>query len=342
MVNKTNIDDTVSLVIPVRNEAMFIENCIQSVLKQDYPLDKIEALLIDGLSDDQTQAIIKSYNQEYPSTIKYFENPMKTVPYAMNIGIKNANGHYIIRLDGHAQYPDNYISRCIATLKNTGADNVGGLLETRGSGTIGRAYAKVLSSIFGVGNASFRINASSGYVDTVPFGAFERKTFDKYGLYDERLKRRQDYELNYRIRKNGGRIFLDSNLKLVYHCRSTISGIFEQSYQKGKWNIITAKLCLGTMSLRHLIPFIFVLSLILLPILSYFMPLFMWLLIAQLTLYLLLNITFTLKLAEGFKEAIIIFLLYPLNHLAYGIGSIAGLKHNPKKATIEDIESYPS
>ncbi|MBM4235478.1 MAG: glycosyltransferase family 2 protein [Firmicutes bacterium] len=342
MTDKIKLFDQVSLVIPVRNEAKFIEKCIQSVLKQDYPLEKMEALLIDGLSNDQTKEIIKKYNKEYPSTIKYFENSKKTVPYAMNIGIRNAAGHYIIRLDGHAEYPDNYVSKCIATLKRTGADNVGGLLMTRGSGTVGRAYAKVLSSVFGVGNASFRINASSGFVDTVPFGAFKRSTFIKYGFYDERLTRRQDYELNYRIRKKGGKIYLDSDIKLVYHCRSTIPGILEQSYQKGKWNIITAKMSLGTMSLRHLIPFIFVLSLLLLPILAFFVPFFKWLLLTELAAYLLLSVIFSFKLADGFKEAILIFLLYPLNHLAYGFGSIAGLKYNPKQAIIEDSESYPS
>lgn len=342
MTNGIEFSDTVSLVIPVRNEAQFIEKCIQSVLKQDYPLDKIEALLIDGLSDDHTKAIIKSYNQIYPSTIKYFDNPQKTVPYAMNIGIRNAVGQYIIRLDGHAEYPDNYVSKCIATLKNTGADNVGGLIVTKGSGAVGKAYAKVLSSVFGVGNAGFRINASSGFVDTVPFGAFVRSDFVKHGLYDERLTRRQDYELNHRIRKNGGKIFLDADIQSVYHCRNTIPGIAEQSFQKGKWNIITAKLCLGTMSFRHLIPFIFVLSLILLPILAIFMPFFKWLLITELSLYLLLNILFTIKLADGFKEAILIFLLHPLNHLAYGFGSIIGLSHNPKQAMIEDIINYPS
>ncbi len=342
MFKGTSFTEPVSLVIPVRNEAEFIEKCIQSVLKQDYPQENIEALLIDGLSDDQTKAIITKYNQKYPSTIKYFENPMETVPYAMNIGIRNAKGQYILRLDGHAEYPENYVSRCITTLKATGADNVGGLLVTRGSGAVGRAYAKVISSIFGVGNASFRINADSGYVDTVPFGAFRRSVFTKYGLYDERLTRRQDYELNYRIRKNGGKIFLDSEIQLVYHCRNTIPGILEQSYEKGKWNIITAKLCLGTMSLRHLVPFIFVLSLIILPLLSFLMPLFKWLLFAELSLYLLLNVTFSLKLADGFKEAFLIFLLFPLNHLAYGIGSIAGLRHKPKQAPAESIKHYSS
>lgn len=324
--------DTVSLIIPVRNEAKFIEKCIQTILKQDYALDKIEAIFVDGLSEDNTKEIINRYSIEYPSTIRYLKNPNKTAPYAMNIGINNSVGHYIIRLDGHAEYPDNYISQCVATLKRTGADNVGGLLVTRGHGVVGKAFAKVTSSVFGVGNAGFRINASSGYVDTVPFGAFKRDTFTKYGLYDKRLTRRQDYELNCRIRKNGGKIYLDSDINLIYHCRSTIPGILEQSYQKGKWNIITAKLCPGTMSLRHLVPFIFVLSLIIFPILAYFIPFFKWILIGELGLYLLFNVAYSIKLADGFREALLMIILYPLNHITYGLGSLVGLIYNPEKA----------
>lgn len=324
--------ETVTLIVPVRNEAKFIEQCIQNILKQDYSLDNIEAIFVDGLSDDNTKEIIDTYIEEYPSTIRYLENPNKTVPYAMNIGINNSAGHYIIRLDGHAEYPDNYISKCIATLKRTGADNIGGLLVTRGHGAVGKAFAKVISSAFGVGNAGFRINSSSGYVDTVPFGAFKRETLVKYGLYDERLTRRQDYELNYRIRKNGGKIYLDSEINLIYHCRSTIPGIMEQSYQKGKWNIITAKLCMGTMSLRHLVPFIFVLSLITLPLLGYFIPVFKWILIAELGLYLLLSIAYTIKLADSFKEALLMVVLYPLYQITYGVGSIVGLAYNPRNA----------
>jgi glycosyltransferase involved in cell wall biosynthesis len=335
--DEINHQETVTLIIPVRNEAKYIEKCIQTILQQDYSLAKIEAFFVDGLSDDNTKEIIEKYSKAYPSTIKYLQNPNKTAPYAMNIGIRKSVGQYIIRLDGHAEYPDNYVSECVVALKRTGADNVGGLLVTQGHGTVGKAFAKILSSIFGVGNAGFRINASSGYVDTVPFGAFKRDVFTKYGFYDERLTRRQDYELNCRIRKKGGKIYLDSDIKLIYHCRNTIPGILEQSFQKGKWNIITAKLCSGTMSLRHLAPFIFVSSLILFPILACFIPFFKWVLITELGLYMILNIFFSVKLADGFKEALLMIVLYPLYQVTYGLGSVVGLVYNPKKALKKDL-----
>ncbi|HSW35143.1 MAG TPA: glycosyltransferase [Candidatus Limnocylindrales bacterium] len=330
-------EETVALILPVRNETRYIERCIQAILKQDYPQDKIEAIIVDGLSDDNTREIIDRYEKKFPITIKLLENHNKTVPYAMNIGIKKSVSKYIIRMDGHSEYPDDYVSKCIATLKRTGADNVGGLLVARGHGAVGKAFAKVLSSVFGVGNSGFRTKASSGYVDTVPFGAYQRTTFTKYGLYDERLTRRQDYELNNRIRKNGGRIYLDSNIELVYHCRSTISGILEQSYQKGKWNIITAKLCPGTLSIRHLVPLLFVLSLMVLPVLAFFIPSFIWILIGELSIYLLFNFAYSIKLADGFKEAILMIILFPLYHVAYGLGSFIGLGYNPKKALKQEL-----
>lgn len=332
-----NHQETVTLIIPVRNEAKYIEKCIQTILHQDYSLAKIEAFFVDGLSDDNTREIIEKYSKAYPATIKYLQNPHKTAPYAMNIGIRKSTGKYIIRLDGHAEYPDNYVSESVAALKRTGADNVGGLLVTQGQGTVGKAFAKISSSIFGVGNSGFRIKASSGYVDTVPFGAYKRDTFTEYGFYDERLTRRQDYELNCRIRKKGGKIYLDSDIKLIYHCRNTIPGILEQSFQKGKWNIITAKLCPGTMSLRHLVPFIFVSSLILFPILALFSPFFKWVLIAELGLYMILNLFFSIKLADGFREALLMIFLYPLYQITYGLGSIVGLVYNPKKALKKDL-----
>jgi hypothetical protein len=235
-------------------------------------------------------------------------------------------------LDAHSEYANDYISKCVLTLEETDADNVGGLAITKGYGFIGNAFSKVLSSKFGVGNSGFRTNASSGYVDTVPFGTFKRKTFIKYGLYDERLTRNQDYELNYRIRKNGGKIHLNSNIKLTYYCRNTIPGILKQSFENGKWNVITSKFCPGSMSFRHFIPLFFMLSLIILPVLAFFMPVFVWLLIAELGLYFLLDLFFSFRIATKAKQIPIIIILFPMFHISYGFGSLIGLNVAFKKS----------
>lgn len=320
-----NGEDIVTVIIPVRNESNYIGRCLQSIMEQDYPIEKLEIIVIDGMSNDKTQEFVNNYHKMYPDRICLLENPNLTVPFAMNEGIRNAIGKYIIRFDAHSYYPYNYISKCVLTLIETSADNVGGLAITKGEGIIGNAFAHVLSSKFGVGNSGFRTNVKSGYTDTVPFGAFKKETFEKYGLYDERLTRNQDYELNYRIRKNGGKIYLNSDIKLVYYCRNTISGILRQSYENGKWNLITSKLCPGTMSLRHFAPLIFLLTLIAMPAMISLAPTTQLLFILELVLYLTLDLIFSIKPKLKIRDIVILLILFPLFHISYGIGSLMGL-----------------
>lgn len=314
----------VSVIIPVRNEEKNIGICIESIINQDYPNNQLEIIFIDGNSEDETKKLINKYVKKYPNYIYLFDNPRKIVPCAMNIGIKKSTGDYIIRLDAHSKYPNNYITECINTMENIEADNVGGLVKTLGKGVVGNAFAKVLSTKFGVGNSAFRTNAKSGYVDTVPFGAYKKDTFIKYGYYDERLKRNQDYELNYRIRKNGGRIYLNSNISLTYFCRNSFSSIASQSYENGKWNIITSKLCPGSMSIRHFVPFVFVLSLILLPLFGLFNSFFYLLLLFELILYFSISIIIAMRDSKSLSEFFTIILLFSLLHLSYGFGTFMG------------------
>lgn len=315
----------VSVVMPVYNEEQYIEKCVDSLLLQDYPIDKMEWIFVDGCSTDKTVEILSSYQEKYPSLIKVYNNPNKIVPYAMNIGIAASKGKYIVRLDAHADYATDYILKCIYYLENTDAENVGGVAETKANGFMGNAIAKMLSSKFGVGNSQFRTNGESGYVDTVPFGAFKRAVFSKYGGYDERLVRNQDNEMNFRIRKNGGKIYLSNDIHLSYYCRDSIKGISAMARKNGMWNIITMKLCPGSMGLRHFIPFAFVLSIIGLGILSLVHSLFAALLCAELSLYLLLDIVFSIKQAETLKEFLALTVLFPIFHVAYGFGSMIGI-----------------
>lgn len=315
----------VSVLIPVRNEENHIKTCVESIVNQDFPSNKLEVIFIDGNSTDNTRGIISTYIEKYPGLISLCDNPNKTVPFAMNIGIENSIGDYIVRLDAHSEYPKNYISECIKTIRNIEVDNVGGLALTKGKGFVGNAFAKVLSSKFGVGDSGFRTNAKSGYVDTVPFGVYKREAFEKYGHYDERLTRNQDYELNYRIRNMGGKIYLNSEIHLTYFCRNTLSGIIKQSYGNGKWNIITSKLCPGTMSIRHFIPLLFTLSLIVLPIMGFVYPLFNRILLLELILYFSISLIISLKNFENIKEFIFLVVLFPIFHSSYGFGSLVGI-----------------
>lgn len=315
----------VSVVMPVYNEEKYIDKCIQSLLIQDYPKKNMEWIFVDGISKDKTIEILKKYVKQYPELIRIYENPNKIVPYAMNIGIVKSVGKYIIRLDAHSDYSIDYISKCVYYLDNTEADNVGGIAETKAFSSMGNVIAKMLSSKFGVGNSRFRTNSESGYVDTVPFGAFRREVFKKYGGYDERLARNQDNEMNFRIRKNGGKIFLSNDIHFSYYCRDTIKGIAKMAKINGKWNVITMKLCPGAMGLRHFIPFIFVMSVLFLLIGSFLNPILLWVLGIELSLYLILDIAFSFKLANNVKELMKLLYLFPIFHISYGIGSFIGI-----------------
>lgn len=322
---ESNMNDFISVIMPLYNEEKYIRNCIQSLLKQNYPLEDMEWILVDGCSTDSTKEILKEFQDEYPNLIKIFDNPNKTVPYAMNIGIEHAMGKYIIRLDAHADYKVDYISKCVYYLNTTDADNVGGIAETKSHGFVGNAIAMMLSSKFGVGNSQFRTNGCSGYVDTVPFGAFRREVFEKWGGYDERLTRNQDNEMNYRIRKNGGKIYLSDEIRFSYYCRDSIKGISDMAVKNGMWNIITMKLCPGAMGIRHFIPFAFLMSIIILPILSIFQPKMLYLFVAEMVLYFVLDAVFAFKATKKFRYAVMVFILFPIFHLTYGFGSLKGL-----------------
>ena len=163
----------VSIIIPIRNEENYIKQCIESVLEQDYPKKDMEILLVDGMSTDKTREILKYYITQY-DFIQLIDNVNITTPFAMNIGIENSTGEYIIRLDAHSVFPPNYVRKCVETLDTIDADVVGGLAITKGRNKFGKVVAKLLSSPFGVGNSKFRTYGKSGYVDTVPFGAFRR------------------------------------------------------------------------------------------------------------------------------------------------------------------------
>ena len=320
-----NNDIIVSVVMPVFNEEKYIDKCIESLLKQDYSKSNMEWIFVDGCSTDKTVSILNSYVERYPELIRVYNNPQKIVPYAMNIGISVSRGKYIVRLDAHAEYASDDISKCVYYLENTDADNVGGVAQTKANGFMGKAIAKMLSSKFGVGNSQFRTNGKSGYVDTVPFGAFKREVFKKYGGYDERLVRNQDNEMNFRIRKNGGKIYLSDEIHLSYYCRDSIKGIAQMARKNGMWNVITMKLCPGSMGLRHFIPLTFVLSVVLLAILGILHPIFWLGLSIELFLYLIMDIFFSVKQASNVKEAFALVLIFPVFHISYGMGSVKGI-----------------
>lgn len=319
-----------SVICPIYNEERYIAKCIDSLLLQDYPKDDWEILLVDGMSTDRTREIIESYAEKYPF-IKLLDNPQKIVSYAMNAGIKASSGEVIIRLDGHVEYPINYFSSLVKHLKELDADNVGALCETLPCGPSAkeRAIAEALSTSFGMGNSYFRIGCDKIMeVDTVPFGCFKREVFDKVGLYDNELVRNQDDELNGRIIKNGGKIYLIPSIVTKYYARDKISKVGRMFYQYGLFKPLVNKKLGSPATLRQFFPLAFVLGLILGAILSCFSSIIACLYLAVIVLYFLLAFFFTFKSAKKTRKiGLLIYqpLTYFTIHFCYGWGYIVGI-----------------
>lgn len=314
----------VSVVIPLYNEEKYIKDCLESLIAQSYDISKMEWILIDGRSSDKTVEIIREYMnlEKYP--IILLDNEKRKTPYALNMGISVAKGKYIIRMDAHASFSPNYVEKCVYHLDNTDADNVGGVAETVSNGYIGNSIAQMVSTKFGVGGSNFRVGNANKYVDTVPFGAYRREVFEKVGLFDTRLLRSEDNDMNSRIRQSGGKIWLSDEIRFKYYSRSTIFGILKMGMQNGNALFRTLKINKSAMSIRHFIPFLFLLSLIALPILSIFVPLFKIVFFVELCFYLLLDIYFSF-FSKNFKYGFVNIWLYPVFHVSYGFGSLLGL-----------------
>lgn len=319
-----------SVICPIYNEEKYIAQCIESLLLQDYPQNDLEILFVDGMSNDKTREIIESYTRIFPF-IKLLDNPKKIVPYAMNTGIKASKGDIIIRLDGHVVYPINYFSSLVKYLEELDADNVGGLCETLPCGSSAKelAIAEALSSSFGMGNSYFRIGCDDiKEVDTVPFGCFKREVFDKVGMYDVELIRNQDDELNARIIKNGGKIYLIPSVVTKYYARDKISKVRKMFYQYGLYKPLVNKKLGSPATVRQFFPLVFVLGLISGAILSCFSKIIAAMYLFVMALYLLLACHFTLKSVKktgDYKLFLYQPILYFTMHTSYGWGYIVGI-----------------
>ena len=219
---------SVSLIVSCRNEEKFISKCLDSLIKQDYPKEKIEILVVDGMSEDKTREIIKEYSKKF-SFIKLLKNHQKYTPFAFNIGIKKAIGEAIILIGAHAEYEKDYISKCVKYLEEYNADNVGGILKTIPSNDslIAKAIAICLSHFFGAGGSYFRTGSKKPIeVDTVFGGCYKREVFNKIGLFNEKLIRSQDIELNRRLKVSGGKILLVPDITAYYYPQNNLSDFF--------------------------------------------------------------------------------------------------------------------
>jgi glycosyltransferase involved in cell wall biosynthesis len=326
------VSKKISVIVPCHNEIAYISTCLDSLLKTTFPAEKVEFIVVDGYSTDGTREVLKKYSNSHPN-IRVIDNPKKITPAALNLGIKNADGDLIMIASAHSSFPENYIPIMVQRLTELYADVVGGAIKTitRNSTPKSLAIVRILSTPMGVGNSMFRIGVTKPEIaDTVPFGIYKREIFEIAGLYDERLVRNHDIELSKRILKSGFKIYLVPEITCSYYARETFSQLAHNSYRNGLWNILTVYITrqFSSLSLRHFIPLIFLLSVTLPIIAGYFTH--SYLIFFSLFTFLVYNIfIFYTSIKLYNKETSIRYLIrgfYTL-HFSYAMGSLVGLFH---------------
>lgn len=242
----------VSVVIPLRNSAADLDDCLAGIRSQEYP-GPLEVVMAVGPSEDSTEELADRAAAA-DARVRVVRNPSGRTPSALNAAIAASTGEVVVRVDGHAVLPPGYIERAVSTLQTTGADNVGGIQDATGHTTFERAVAVAMTSRFGVGNASFHFGGDPGPTDTVYLGAFRRSALERVGGFDEALLRNQDYELNWRIRDSGGVVWFDPELRVRYRPRSSFRALARQYFQYGTWKREVLRRHPRSVRLRQLIP----------------------------------------------------------------------------------------
>lgn len=223
----------VSIVMPCLNEEAYIEACIRSVFAQDYPKDRIEILVADGMSMDKTREILDRLREEDPR-IAVIDNPARIQAAGLNAAIRQSKGEVVIRMDVHAEYASDYVRRCVEVLEETGADNVGGAQRPKAKTLFQKALCAALESPLGVGGSKYRSGDNEGFVDTIFLGAFRRRILQKVGLYDPKAFTNEDAELNQRILEQGGKLYLSKRIVVHYFPRDSFRSLARQYYRYGK------------------------------------------------------------------------------------------------------------
>ena len=316
----------ISVVIPMRNEARHIGECLDSVLAQDYPPERMEILVVDGRSDDDSRAVVEEYGRR-DSRIRLLDNPRQIVPSALNTAIRAARGEIIARVDGHTTFDGDYLRQGGAALERSGADNVGGPMVARGGGRIGDAVEMATSSPFGIG-AYFHYGTEDRFVDTVYLGMWPRQVFARVGLFDEELVRNQDDEFNYRLRKHGGRVFLTPLMRSSYQNRQGLRSLTRQFYQYGLWKVRVCQKHPRQMSWRHFVPPAFVLALGLTPLLLWLWPALGWFGAAAVVSYLGLIAAASVQAARKGgpgRHRRWLPAVFAIIHVGWGLGFLVGL-----------------
>jgi glycosyltransferase involved in cell wall biosynthesis len=322
----------VSIVIPCRNERQFIGMCLDSILANEYPMSSLQVLVVDGMSEDGTREIVTHYSQLHPF-IRLIDNPRRITPCALNIGITEAHGEIVMRMDAHATYSPQYIVLCVDALQRYGADDVGGVwrIIPQENTLLGNGIARLMSHPFGAGNARYRyINPTvPESVDVVPYFCCRRETLDRVGPFNERLTRNQDMDFNNRLRKSGGTILLVPGVVSYYHSRSSLFLFVRRYFVDGAWGVMGfAYADQLPLSPRHLVPLAFVLAVLTTALAGLVVPAARWLLLLAVGSYALVDLAASLDIAwknRDARYALVMPWVFLAFHVGHGLGSLWGI-----------------
>ena len=334
----------VSIVVLCRNERDFIANCLNSFLENDYPNERLEVLVTDGMSEDGTRDIVKSYSNKHPF-IKLVDNPQKIPATAANQGIKVAKGDFVMIVGAHAHYPADYVSKSVAfALRYPAADNIGGVrrTEARENTFLGKSIAYVSSHRFGAGAAMYhRSRSSPSWVDSVWGGFYRKEVFEKLGLYNENLVVGEDREFNRRLRSSGGKILQVPEIKCTYYARSNFRDFCRWAFRMGFWPFYADRLVeLRILSLRNFVPVALIFCLLLLLGIALLSPagwLPFWLVLFAYALGAVVS-SVPLAISEHKLSYLVTApFVFCITHFLYAIGSVYGVLKPAQRRPEPDI-----
>jgi cellulose synthase/poly-beta-1,6-N-acetylglucosamine synthase-like glycosyltransferase len=316
----------VSVIVPMRDERRYIDRCLASLAAQDYPRDRFEVIVVDGASTDGSRELVESMREDVPN-LRLLENRGKHTARGLNIGLAFARGEVVTRVDAHAAVAPDYLRQSVAALRRTGADVVGGPIETLGEGRVGETVALAVSSPFGVGNAVFRYSRREQWTDTVAFPAYRRDVFDRIGPFGE-IEGGEDDEFHYRLRDAGGRILLTPAIHTTYYARSSYWELVRQYFGYGQAKVVVLSRHPRRTRLRQLVPSAFVLALLILAGTAAFFGGLLTLPLAALVggyVVASMGASFVVARRSGWRHLVRLPLAYACMHLAYGVGFLVGL-----------------
>ena len=310
----------VSVILPVLNEEAHLESAVHSILTQDYQ-GPIEVILAIGPSRDRTLEIARELSRK-DSRVVIVDSPSGRTAAGLNLALNKSASPVVVRVDGHAQIPSDYLRLVVEILNATGAVNVGGVMAAVGTTPFERAVAGAMRSPLGVGASRFHTGGEAGEVDTVYLGAFRREALVAIGGFDERFTRAQDWELNFRLRENGGTIYFDPRLHVTYRPRSTVRALAKQYFEYGRWRRVVSRRHSGTINLRYLAPPFAVAGFTISVIAGLFLPI----LFTPAVIYILFVLLSAIKIATSIREYFLLLLVIPTMHFAWGAGFISSPK----------------